>query len=197
MSKFSHGEYKFNIEFRDFLYVPNLVTLSRLLFVPLIIYCLSQRDSRAYQMASFGLVVVCFLTDWLDGYLARRLNQVSALGKAIDPAVDKMVVIAFVIALIVYRDFPLWAALVFACKDFTLIVFGLFMIIKLRKTAIAANIWGKINLWMLGGMSGLYVINSPAKIVLLIAGLITTAISLFSYGIVFIGMVRRGGGPES
>ena len=196
MSKFSYDEYKFNIAFRDLLYVPNLITLSRLPFIPIIIYCLSQRDSRAYQMASFGLVVVCFLTDWLDGYLARRLNQVSALGKAIDPAVDKTVVIAFVIALIVYRDFPLWAALIFACKDFILIFFGLVMI-KLRKTAIAANIWGKINLWMLGGMSGLYVINSPVKIVFLIAGLITTAISLFSYGIVFIGMIRRGGEPET
>ncbi|MFQ6042768.1 MAG: CDP-alcohol phosphatidyltransferase family protein [Candidatus Poribacteria bacterium] len=196
MSKFSYDEYKFNIAFRDLLYIPNLITLSRLPFVPLIIYFLSQRDSRAYQMATFGLVVVCFLTDWLDGYLARRLNQVSALGKAIDPAVDKIVVISFVIALIIYRDFPLWAALIFACKDFTLIVFGLVMI-KLRKTAIAANIWGKINLWVLGGMSGLYVINAPFRIVLLIAGLITTAISLFSYGIIFIGMIRRGGQPET
>jgi CDP-diacylglycerol--glycerol-3-phosphate 3-phosphatidyltransferase len=142
-------------------------------------------------MASFGLVVICFLTDWLDGYLARRLNQVSALGKAIDPAIDKIVVIAFVIALIVYRDFPLWAALIFAGKDLILIVFGLIMI-KRIKTAIAANIWGKINLWMLGIMSGLYVINSPFKIVFLIVGLITTVISFLSYSIVFSEIIRRG-----
>jgi len=189
MLKSSHGEYKFSIAFKDVFYVPNLITLSRLPFIPLIIYCLSQRGSRAYQMVSLGLMVVCFFTDWLDGYLARRLNQVSALGKTIDPIIDKIVVIALVIALIVYRDFPLWAALIFAGKDFILMVLGL-AAIKLKKTAVAANIWGKINLWLLGGMSSLYVINYPFKIVFLIAALITTVITLFSYSIIFIKIIR-------
>jgi CDP-diacylglycerol--glycerol-3-phosphate 3-phosphatidyltransferase len=195
MLKSSHGEYKFSIAFKDVFYVPNLITLSRLPFVPLIIYCLSQRDSRGYQMLSFGLMAVCFFTDWLDGYLARRLNQVSALGKTIDPIIDKIVVIAFMIALIVYRDFPLWAAFIFAGRDFILMMLGL-LAIKLRKTAVAANIWGKINLWLLGGMSGLYVINSPLKIGFLIAALITTVITLFSYSIIFIRIIRRGGQSE-
>jgi len=142
-------------------------------------------------MVSFGLVAICFLTDWLDGYLARRLNQITSLGKAIDPVVDKIVVISFVIALIVYRDFPLWAALIFVCKDLILMGFGVAMI-KLRKTAIAANIWGKINLWMLGSMSGLYVLNAPFRIVFLIAGLITTVIAVFSYSIVFVRTIKGG-----
>jgi CDP-diacylglycerol--glycerol-3-phosphate 3-phosphatidyltransferase len=141
-------------------------------------------------------MAVCFFTDWLDGYLARRLNQVSALGKTMDPIIDKIVVIAFVIALIFYRDFPLWAALIFAGKDLILMVFGLVMI-KLRKTAIAANIWGKINMWVLGGMSGLYVINYPFKIVFLIAALITTVITLFSYSIIFIKIIRGKVKPEA
>lgn len=196
MPKSSHGEYKVSFALREVFYVPNLITLSRLPFVPIIIYCLSQRDSRVYQMVSFGLMAVCFLTDWLDGYLARRLNQVSALGKTIDPIVDKIVVIAFVIALIVYRDLPLWAVLIFACKDFILMLLGL-VAIKLRKTAVAANIWGKINLWMLGSMSGLYVINSPFKYVFLIAGLITTVIAFFSYSIIFIKIIRRSGQFEA
>jgi len=191
MPKFSQGEYKVSIVFREVFYVPNLITLSRLPFVPLIIYCLSQQDSRAYQMASLGLTAICFFTDWLDGYLARRLNQVSALGKTIDPIVDKIIVIAFVIALILYRDFPLWATLIFAGKDFILMILGL-IAIKLRKTAISANIWGKINMWLLGGIIGLYIINSPfeIKIVFLIAGLITTVIVFFSYSIVFIRIIK-------
>ena len=191
MPKFSQGEYKVSIVFREVFYVPNLITLSRLPFVPIIIYCLSQQDSRAYQIASFGLTAICFFTDWLDGYLARRLNQVSALGKTIDPIVDKIIVIAFVIALIVYRGFPLWAALIFACKDFILMILGL-IAIKFRKTAVAANIWGKINMWLLGGIIGLYIINSPfeIKIVFLIAGLITTVIVFFSYSIVFIRIIK-------
>jgi len=191
MPKFSQGEYKVSIVFREVFYVPNLITLSRLPFVPLIIYCLSQQDSRAYQMASLGLTAICFFTDWLDGYLARRLNQVSALGKTIDPIVDKIIVIAFVIALILYRDFPLWATLIFAGKDFILMILGL-IAIKFRKTAVAANIWGKINMWLLGGIIGLYIINSPfeIKIVFLIAGLITTVIVFFSYSIVFIRIIK-------
>ncbi|MBC8231111.1 CDP-alcohol phosphatidyltransferase family protein [bacterium] len=191
MPKFSQGEYKVSIVFREVFYVPNLITLSRLPFVPLIIYCLSQQDSRAYQMASLGLTAICFFTDWLDGYLARRLNQVSTLGKTIDPIVDKIIVIAFVIALILYRDFPLWATLIFAGKDFILMILGL-IAIKLRKTAVAANIWGKINMWLLGGIIGLYIINSPfeIKIVFLIAGLITTVVVFFSYSIVFIRIIK-------
>ena len=189
MPKFSQGEYKVSIVFREVFYVPNLITLSRLPFVPLIIYCLSQQDSRAYQMASLGLTAICFFTDWLDGYLARRLNQVSTLGKTIDPIVDKIIVIAFVIALFLYRDFPLWAALIFLCKDFILMILGL-ITIKLRKTAVSANIYGKINLWLFVGMSGLYIIKSPFKIVFLIAGLITTVIVFFSYSIVFIRIIK-------
>ena len=185
----SHGEYKVSFALRDAFNVPNLITLSRLPFVPLIIYCLSQRDSRVYQMASLGLMAICFFTDWLDGYLARRLNKVSTLGKAIDPIVDKIIIIAFIIALVAYRDFPLWATFIFAGKEFILMLLGL-TAIKQTQTAVAANIWGKINMWMLAIMSGLYVINASFKIVFLIAGLVTSVIAFFIYGIIFIRIIR-------
>jgi CDP-diacylglycerol--glycerol-3-phosphate 3-phosphatidyltransferase len=191
-----HGEYKVNLTLREFLYIPNLITLSRLPLVPVIIYFLSHRDSRVYQIVSFGLLSLCFFTDWLDGYLARRLNQVSALGKTIDPIVDKAVVIAFVIALIFYRDFPLWAALIFACKNLILLILG-GIAIKLRKTAVSANVWGKINLWLLGIMSGFYVINFPFKTVFLIAGLVTSAIVLVNYSVIFFKIIKGEIQPEA
>jgi len=196
MPKSSHGEYKVTIKLKEFLYIPNLITLSRLPFIPIIIYCLSHRGSTTYQIASFVLVAVCFFTDWLDGYMARRLNQVSALGKTIDPIADKIIVIAFVIALIIYRDFPLWAALIFVCKDLLLLILGA-IAIKMKKPVIAANIWGKINLWLLAMMSSLYVINAPFKFVFLIASLTTTAIAVFTYGIIFVKIIRGELQPKS
>ena len=196
MSLSSRGEYRVSFTLRDAFNVPNLMTLSRLLFIPLIIYCLSQRESLAYQITTFVLMVVCFFTDWLDGYLARRLNQVSALGKTIDPIIDKIVIIAFIIALVAYRDFPLWATFIFAGKEFILMLLGL-TTIKRTQTAVAANIWGKINMWMLGIMSGLYVINSSFKIVFLMAGLVTSVIAFFVYGIIFMKIIIKGGQPKA
>jgi CDP-diacylglycerol--glycerol-3-phosphate 3-phosphatidyltransferase len=171
--------------------LPNVITITRLVFLPFIIWCLSHQ-TVTYRIASFVLAALCFSTDWLDGYLARRLNQVSALGKMLDPVVDKVVVVAIVIALIVYRDLPLWAVIIFAGKDIGFIFIGLFMIRRMN-IGIAANFWGKLNLWMLGGMSGLYIIDAPFKVVFLIAALITTIIALFSYGAIFLRIIKNRG----
>ena len=78
--------------------VPNLLTYGRILAVPIIAALLLVPDPTARWIAAV-LFIVAALTDYLDGYLARTLNQVSALGRMLDPIADKLVVAALLIAL--------------------------------------------------------------------------------------------------
>ena len=115
------------------------ITVSRLLGIPFILYCLHVPD-RTQRTIAVTIFLVAALTDWLDGYIARRFNQVSDLGKFLDPLVDKLLVIAPLLSLIELQQIPAW---------------GVFLIIG-REMAIAgwrvsqpqisgANIWGKLK----------------------------------------------------
>ncbi|NDC46918.1 MAG: CDP-alcohol phosphatidyltransferase family protein, partial [Actinobacteria bacterium] len=77
---------------------PNLVTLLRLLCLPLFLWLLFTRDDRA---AAAYLLGVLGATDWIDGWLARKLQQRSEFGAVFDPAVDRLLFIVGVGAIIV------------------------------------------------------------------------------------------------
>lgn len=90
----------------DSLYtIPNLFTLVRLLCLPLFLYLLFGRDNpagAAWLLGGLGA------TDWVDGYLARRLGQVSEFGKKFDPTVDRLLLIVALVAIIVDGAAPIW-----------------------------------------------------------------------------------------
>ncbi|HSR45942.1 MAG TPA: CDP-alcohol phosphatidyltransferase family protein [Acidimicrobiia bacterium] len=75
--------------------VPNLVSVIRLLMIPVFLWLLIGRDNPA---AAGWLLLAIGGTDWVDGYLARRLNQISEIGKFLDPLADRLAVATAVIA---------------------------------------------------------------------------------------------------
>jgi len=79
--------------------LPNLLTLSRIVAVPVLIALLWTPDELLYGLA-FGLYLVVAITDWLDGYLARRMGIVSKLGAFLDPIADKFMVAAVLMMLV-------------------------------------------------------------------------------------------------
>jgi cardiolipin synthase len=85
--------------------VPNVLTLVRLLCLPLFLYLLFGRDNRA---AAAWLLGGLGATDWVDGYLARRLGQVSEFGKKFDPTVDRLLLIVAVGAILIDGAGPTW-----------------------------------------------------------------------------------------
>jgi cardiolipin synthase len=85
--------------------VPNLFTLLRLLCLPLFLYLLLGRDNPA---AAAWLLGGLGATDWIDGYLARRLGQVSEFGKKFDPTVDRLLFIVALLAIIAADAAPRW-----------------------------------------------------------------------------------------
>jgi cardiolipin synthase len=87
--------------------IPNALSLIRLACVPLFLYLLFGRDNRqgaAWLLAALGC------SDWVDGYIARRFNQVSTLGKILDPAADRVLLAVGVFAILIDGSVPAWVA---------------------------------------------------------------------------------------
>lgn len=85
--------------------VPNVMSLVRLACIPLFLYLLFGRDNRAGAAWLLGGLGA---TDWIDGYIARHYNQVSELGKVLDPTADRLMFIVALIGMIVDRAGPVW-----------------------------------------------------------------------------------------
>jgi cardiolipin synthase (CMP-forming) len=86
---------------------PNLVTAVRLALIPLYVWLLFETP---HQIAAGLLLGTLGATDWIDGYLARRLHQVTKLGKVLDPIADRVLVITAVITIAVFGSVPWWFA---------------------------------------------------------------------------------------
>ncbi|MGI9610286.1 MAG: CDP-alcohol phosphatidyltransferase family protein [Acidimicrobiia bacterium] len=85
----------------------NLVSVLRLAAVPVFVWLLLGEERR---LAAAGLLAVIGATDWIDGYLARRFNQVSEVGKILDPTADRLLFLVAIVAMIIDESVPLWFA---------------------------------------------------------------------------------------
>ena len=139
---------KFN--FRELLLVPNLLTLFRLVFLPLPVMMIAQ----GHDNIALALLALAILTDVLDGTLARKLNQISELGKILDPLADKLGIAALVIALVIYKGFPWWAAALIIVRDLLLLIGGLSMLSKTDAIP-TSNFFGKLTalMWVIAIIS--------------------------------------------
>jgi CDP-diacylglycerol--glycerol-3-phosphate 3-phosphatidyltransferase len=84
--------------------VPNLITLSRIIMIPLLIGIFYLPDEWVMEttknITATAIFILAGITDWLDGYLARRLNQMSAFGAFLDPVADKLIVVGALVVLL-------------------------------------------------------------------------------------------------
>ena len=83
--------------------IPNVISLVRLACIPVFLWLLFGRDNRA---AAAGLLAALGATDWVDGYIARHFNQVSTLGKVLDPLADRLLLIVGVVAILIDGSVP-------------------------------------------------------------------------------------------
>ncbi|HEY9424742.1 MAG TPA: CDP-alcohol phosphatidyltransferase family protein [Microterricola sp.] len=101
--------------------VPNILSFARLLLVPVFLVLLMQgRDA-----AALTVLVVSSLTDFLDGYIARRFNQMSRLGQLLDPAADRLYIFAAIIGLASRELVPWWLVAVIVGRDLLLLALGI------------------------------------------------------------------------
>ncbi len=103
--------------------IPNLFTLVRLLCLPIFLYLLFGRDNQAAAAWMLGALGA---TDWIDGYLARRLNQVSEFGKVFDPTADRLLFIVAIVAIMIDGSMPIWFGVAVLARE---ILVGLMMVV--------------------------------------------------------------------
>jgi CDP-diacylglycerol--glycerol-3-phosphate 3-phosphatidyltransferase len=96
--------------------LPNAITLFRIALVPVFV-TLAYGDTNASAIAAFSVFLLASLTDSLDGYLARKNDQISRMGQFLDPLADKLLVGAALYVLVDTRDLPIWVALVIAVRE--------------------------------------------------------------------------------
>lgn len=94
--------------------VPNVLSVLRVLTVPLFLYLLLGPHEDVWAIV---LLAVSGFTDWLDGKLARWLNQYSTLGAMLDPVADRLYILATLVAFVIRDIFPWWAAALLVLKD--------------------------------------------------------------------------------
>lgn len=119
--------------------IPNVITLVRILLIPLFVYLGWSRDRL---IASAFLLAFIGATDWIDGFLARRLNQVSAVGKVIDPSADRLLLIAAAVVAIHLSLIPLWLIVVIFVRELTVSLVVGIAALKF-KTRLDVAIYGK------------------------------------------------------
>ena len=123
----------------DIITLPNIIT-----FIRLVITIFAAKNLIIGDfISSFVLYLIAIITDFFDGFLARRLKQISNLGKALDPIVDK-IMIASAILILIYKDLmPIWYGIVFVICSLINLIGGL-VLIKRYKYVPASIFVGKI-----------------------------------------------------
>ena len=123
---------------------PNKLTLARMIIGPfLVIFLLTGWGGEANRYISLTLFVVASVTDWFDGYLARKNNLVTNFGKFMDPLADKLLVCSAMICMIDLKRLPAWFVIIIIAREF--IISGFRLIAAENGIVIAANYWGKFK----------------------------------------------------
>lgn len=137
--------------------IPTFITTLRLIAVPVVMFGML-RDQATPSWWTVSVFILAAGTDWLDGYLARRLNQVSELGKFLDPLVDKLLVIGPLLIFVELQRLPAWPIFIIISRD--LIVSGW----RVSQSSVSgANRWGKLK--TLAQLIAIGCLLSPAQFI--------------------------------
>jgi cardiolipin synthase (CMP-forming) len=105
--------------------------------------------ANKYYVSVSIILVIIWLTDILDGYFARKRNEVSEIGKLIDPLADKFAIFIFVLFLLIQGVIPLWFFTVIVIRDILILTGGIF-IKKKKSFLLQSNYFGKIAVFFIG-----------------------------------------------
>jgi cardiolipin synthase len=127
------------MEFQKIKNVPNILSVIRILLVPVFVVLLLY----GYSVAATVVFVAAGLTDVLDGYIARKYNCITTLGKIIDPLADKLIQASAFVCLWIMNYIPWWMPLIYLIKEL-LTVIGAYVVFKKKKSVVMSNFFGKL-----------------------------------------------------
>lgn len=130
--------------------IPNILSFIRMFFVIPIYYFLSTDQN----LIATGVILIALFSDWLDGYIARRTQRITTLGKVLDPLADKINTAGGFIALALYQNFPWWMAALIVLRDLAIIT-GSVIVFNRKAIVSASNVPGKVTVFIISlfGMS--------------------------------------------
>ena len=164
--------------------LPNKLTVVRMVLVPFFVAALLlSKTNDSLKWVALALFVIASLTDFADGYIARKYNLITNFGKFMDPLADKILTISGMICLIELGRIPSWIVVIIVAREF--IMSGFRLVAAENGVVIAANYWGKFKTTFQMIMIILMIMNIPqlqilTDIVMWIA-LALTLISLWTY----------------
>lgn len=144
--------------------IPNLLTLLRGAMIPIFYIIFFSNITNNFLWATV-IFIIASLTDWLDGFLARRWNLVTNFGKIMDPLADKLLVMTALICLLAVFRIPPWAVIIILAREMA--ITGLRIIVASEGVVVAADILGKLKtvfqmlaiiLLLLNNFIGIYVL---------------------------------------
>jgi CDP-diacylglycerol--glycerol-3-phosphate 3-phosphatidyltransferase len=168
--------------------VPNVLTVMRILLVPVLVVALLDKTSSGDLLAAI-VFAAASLTDAIDGYLARSRNWVTTFGKLMDPIADKLLIVAALIALVSLSRLEPWVAMVIISREIAVTV--LRAAAGAQGTVIAANALGKLKTALQVAMVMMLIAvgGSPLPVKLLVyATVVVTVLSGLDY---FFGLRRE------
>jgi CDP-diacylglycerol--glycerol-3-phosphate 3-phosphatidyltransferase len=184
--------------------VPNLLTVFRILLVPVLVAVLLSETPGGDALAA-AVFALASVTDYLDGWIARRNKRESNFGKLMDPLADKLLVTAALVSLVSLDRVAAWVAMVIIAREFA--VTGLRQIAMEQGHVVPASQWGKIKTVLQVAMVLVLIIvdGRPFAVDLLVY--VTVAVTVLSGADYFFGLRRllaerpkrpdRGGPPSS
>jgi|WetSurMetagenome_2_1015567.scaffolds.fasta_scaffold186230_2 cardiolipin synthase (CMP-forming) len=164
----------------------NLLSIFRLLLAIPIFFLIGEINvSQTIRLLTLGLLIFAAVTDILDGYLARKYNEITEFGKIIDPLADKIVIGITILKLFLIGEIPSYYLLIIIGRDLLILVGGFIISEKIGKV-LPSNIIGKITaltigLFILAVVCGLKISLVPVYYFLLYSSLILVFISFMVY----------------
>lgn len=180
----------------NILNIPNLLTIARIVLIPIFVAVVylppsigvnGHEGSVLRHAILTGLFVLAAITDWLDGYLARRLNQTSAFGRFLDPVADKLMVAAALVVLVQWQPSisMAFAAIVIISREITVSALREWMAELGARTSVAVSTVGKYKTAFQMIAITVFLMNykpfEPVAYTLLYTAVILTLWSMFIY----------------
>jgi CDP-diacylglycerol--glycerol-3-phosphate 3-phosphatidyltransferase len=167
--------------------LPNLLTMLRILAVPVIVVALLGVTPGGDTLAA-GVFALAALTDGLDGYFARSRDAVTTFGKLMDPLADKLLIVAALISLVSLNRLAAWVAMVIIARE--LAVTGLRALAAERGVVIAASWMGKVKTILQIAAIFALIVQNPAPVWANVLVYLAVAMTLISGADYFFGLRR-------
>ena len=159
--------------------LPNVISMARLAGVPVFLWLVLGPEADGWAL---GLLMLSGVTDWLDGYLARKLDQSSRFGEILDPVADRLYILAVVVGLGLREIIPWWVAIVLPLRD--LLLWGLVPFLRTRGySALPVHFLGKAATFNLLYAFPLLLLGEGSGVVATLAEVFGWAFAIWGIGL--------------